>query len=88
MIPDCTPVPESHDRLDLETEYEWLDNVNDLETYDESAKITWSSQEFEIGISALLPLLRDQAHDAATIKHVMEKVKEVIQFLNPNHYYH
>ena len=60
--------------------------------YDESAKITWSyyhastrsTQEFDIGISALLPLLRDQAHDAATIKHVMDKVKEAIQFLNPS----
>ena len=69
MIPDCTPVPESHDRLDLETEYEWLDNVNDLETYDESAKIAWSSyhasknytHEFEIGISALLPLTQQQS---------------------------
>ena len=29
-------------------------------------------QRFDVGVSSLLSLLRDQAHDVATIKHVMD----------------
>ena len=90
--PHDTSIPVSFDILDLDIEYKWLDKVCEMEIYDESAKITWSShhalkcstQEFEIGTTALLPLLRDQAHDVATIKHVMDKVKDAVKFLNPN----
>ena len=30
-----------------------------------------------------MPILQEQAHSVATIKHVMDKVKEVTSFLNP-----
>ena len=39
--------------------------------------------QFEVGISATMPLLRDQAHDVATIKHTLDKIKDAISFLNP-----
>ena len=87
-----TSVPVALETLDLEKEFQWLEHVSSLDDFDASAKITWSShhasnssrQNLEIGISALLPLLRDQAHDIATIKHVMDRIKEAIEFLNPN----
>ena len=31
-----------------------------------------------------LPLLRDQAHSVATVKHVMDKIREIVAFLNPS----
>ena len=34
-------------------------------------------------LTALLPLLRDQAHSVATIKHVMDKISDTVAFLNP-----
>ena len=54
-------------------------------------KVTWAShyshlakdKHFEVGVSSLLPLLRDQAHDVATIKHALDKIKEAVIFLNP-----
>ena len=54
-------------------------------------QVTWSAhnavqireQGFAISMSALMPLLRDQAHDIPTIKHVMDKVKETTSFLYP-----
>ena len=60
----------------------WLNKVNI--TQDDSVKITWSShfslyskdKPFEVGISSLMPLLRDQAHGVATIKHFFKKIKE------------
>ena len=36
-----------------------------------------------ISISSLLPLFQEQAHSVATIKHAMDKIKEVISFLIP-----
>ena len=33
--------------------------------------------------TSLLPLIRDEAHSIATIKHVLEKIRETVQFLNP-----
>ena len=30
-----------------------------------------------------MPLLRDHAHDVATIKHSLDKIKEATSFLNP-----
>jgi hypothetical protein len=33
--------------------------------------------------SSLMPILQEQAHSVATIKHAMDKVKEVTSFLNP-----
>ena len=40
-------------------------------------------REFEVSISSLLPLLPDQAHPIATVKHAMDLVKETTAFLNP-----
>ena len=34
-------------------------------------------------IAPLLPLLRHQAHSVATIKHVMNNIRETVAFLNP-----
>lgn len=73
-------------------QYEWLEKVHLTESVDDSIHITWSSHfssrkqdcNFEVGLSALLPLLRDQAHDVATVKHAMDKIQEAITFLNPN----
>ena len=39
---------------------------------------------FEASIANLLPLLREQAHSVATVRHVMDKVKEMLAYLNPN----
>jgi len=36
-----------------------------------------------VSITSLLPLLRDQAHSAATLKHAMEKIRDTVAFLNP-----
>ena len=72
-------------------EYQWLEKVMVTEEIDDTMNLTWSahhasmkrSPEFEVSISALLPLLRDQAHSVATVKHVMEKVRDVVAYLNP-----
>lgn len=53
--------------------------------------ITWSahhatqkrSKPFEVRISALMPLMRDQAHSVATIKHALKKICDTVAFLNP-----
>ena len=58
---------------------------------DSPIQVTWSShfsmfskdKPFEVGISSLMPLLRDQAHDVATIKHSLEQIKSAVSFLNP-----
>ena len=57
---------------------------------DSDITITWSAHhaeekrglEFEVSISTLLPLLRDEAHYVATVRHSMNKVKEAIAYLN------
>ena len=59
--------------------------------FTDSVQVTWSAhnaaqireQCFAISMSALMPLLRDQAHEMPTIKHVMDKVKKTTSFLNP-----
>ena len=53
--------------------------------------VTWSahharkkrSPDFEVTIASLSPLLQDAAHTVATVRHVMEKIQEVVQYLNP-----
>ena len=37
---------------------------------------------FEVSITSLLPLLRDQAHSVATIRYVMNKIKDTVAYLN------
>ena len=41
------------------------------------------SQLFEVSITSLLPLLRDQAHSVATLKHATKKIQDTVAFLNP-----
>ena len=77
----------------LALEYQWLEKVRVTEEIDGAINLTWSahhapcnrSPEFEVSITSLLPLLRDQAHSVATIRHVMQKVQDAVAFLNPGH---
>jgi len=83
------PDPESV-MFHLKQEFEWLERVSAAKEVGDGG-ITWSAyhssqeraQPFESSIVCLLPLLRDEAHSAATIKHVMSKVKDTVNFLNP-----
>ena len=60
-------------------EYEWLENVT---VTGWPVEVNWSAhlalqkrgKPFEVSIASLLPLLRDQAHSVATVKHVMDKL--------------
>jgi len=69
-----TPELPSNVQSLLQNQLTWLNKVNI--TQDDSVKITWSShfsifskdKPFEVGISSLMPLLRDQAHNVATIR--------------------
>ncbi|KAJ8387355.1 hypothetical protein AAFF_G00157320 [Aldrovandia affinis] len=75
-------------RPQLAMEYEWLEKVT---VTDGPVDVTWSAHHasqkrgkpFEVSITSLLPLLRDQAHSVAAVKHVMDKIKEIVAFLNP-----
>ncbi|KAJ8386023.1 hypothetical protein AAFF_G00178440 [Aldrovandia affinis] len=75
-------------RPQLAMEYEWLEKVT---VTDGPVDVTWSAHHasqkrgkpFEVSITSLLPLLQDQAHSVATVKHVMDKIKEIVAFLNP-----
>ena len=75
-------------RPQLALEYEWLKKVT---VTDGPVDVTWSAHHasqkrglpFEVSITSLLPLLRDQAHSVATVKHVMDKIKDIVTFLNP-----
>ena len=84
------PVPGSI-KSHLKEEYTWLEKVSLTETVGDALSITWASHHasqkrskaFEVSITSLLPLLRDQAHSVATIKHAMEKIRDTVGFLNP-----
>ncbi|KAJ8364285.1 hypothetical protein SKAU_G00131160 [Synaphobranchus kaupii] len=86
-VPDVTDLP----RLQLVLEYEWLEKVRLTEEIDGAMNITWSahhasmkrSPAYEVSIASLLPLLRDQAHSVSTVRHVMNKIKDTVAFLNP-----
>ena len=68
-------------RPQLALEYEWLDKVLVTAEVDRVSNLTWSAHhgtqkrnpEFEVSITSLLSLLRDQAHSVATVKHVMQR---------------
>lgn len=72
-------------------EYCWLEEVFHTEDVSDAVTITWSahhatqkrSHPFEVSISAMMPLWRDQAHSVAMIKHAMAKVRDTVAFLNP-----
>lgn len=63
----------------------------ETENVEDAVCITWSahyaiqkrSKPFEVGISALMPLMRAQAHSVATSKHALEKICDTTAFLNP-----
>ncbi|KAK4304447.1 hypothetical protein Pmani_023602 [Petrolisthes manimaculis] len=78
--------------LDLEPEFEWLQKVHLSDMVStERVDISWAahhasmkrSPSFEVTITSLLPLLREQAHSVATICHCLDKIKEVVSHLNP-----
>ena len=79
-------------KLQLTNEFEWLEKVSITENIDSDISLNWSAHhvsmnrghEFEVCITALLPLLREQAHSVATVRHVMDKVKDTLIFLNPD----
>ena len=62
-----------------------------MEDIDNTVSITWSAHhasqkrgnDFQVAIASLLPLLRNEAHSVATIKHVMDKIKDTVTLLNP-----
>ena len=74
----------------LKMEFQWLEHVNVTEDIEGGLAVTWAIHhafkrrglEFRPSISALLPLLPEQAHSIATIKHTMNKIKEATQYLN------
>jgi hypothetical protein len=57
----------------------------------DSIQVTWSAynasqirdHQFDISIISLMPLLRDHAHELATVKHAMDKAQETTLYLNP-----
>lgn len=75
----------------LKHEYAWLEKVKLTYELNDSVNVTWSSYhasqnrhlDFEVSITSLMPLLRDEAHSVATVKHMMAKIKETVDFLNP-----
>ena len=84
------PAPQSI-QSQLKEEFAWLEEVSLTENVSDGVSITWSahhaarkrSKPFEVSISALMPLLRDQAHSVATMKHAMKKICNTVAFLNP-----
>lgn len=75
----------------LKDEYEWLYVVH-LTTEDlDKENLSWSSfhaskkrgPTVEVSLTSLLPLFQEAAHSVAMIKHSMDKVKEITDFLNP-----
>lgn len=77
-------------QLHLKDEYAWLEQMSLTEYVAVEVGVTWAAyhaqqkrgKPFEVRITLLLPLLRDQAQSLATIKHVMEKVRDTVNFLN------
>ena len=64
-------------KFHLEKEYTWLEMVHLTKEFTDSVQVTWSAhnaaqireQSFAISMSALMSLLRDQAHEMPTTKH-------------------
>ena len=73
---ELTEIPEPS-KFHLEKEYTWLEMVHLTKEFTDSVQVTWSAhnaaqireQSIAISMSALMPLLRDQAHEMLTIKH-------------------
>ena len=77
--------------LKLSDETEWLDKVSSMEQMDVNLSSSWPAHHaskgmcpaFKESICSLLPLLRETAHSVATIRHVMDRVKDTVAYLNP-----
>ncbi len=77
--------------MDLTKEYQWLRKVCSTEEVDSAVDVSWAahhasqnrSPPFSRSITSLLPLLRDQTHSVATVRHVMNPIKETVAFVNP-----
>ena len=75
----------------LSLEYQWLKKVCLSMDTEETVSLSWSahhaSQErqpqFEISLSAMMPLFPELAHSVAMIKHAMDLAKTTTTFLNP-----
>ena len=76
--------------LKLADEIKWLDNVSVTEQLDVNLSITWPAHyaskqrglAFDKSILSLLPLLRESAHPVATIRHVIDRVRDTVAYLN------
>ena len=87
----CQSQPQMCSGHNLHLNPQWLEKVSATEEIDGVVNLTWlahhassnRSPEFEVSITPLLPLLRDQAHSVTTIKHVMQKVQDAVAYLNP-----
>jgi len=75
-------------RPQLAMEYDWLEKVT---VPARPLEVTWSAHHasqkrgkpFEVKITSLLPLLRVQTYSVATVKHVLDKIKVILECLNP-----
>ena len=76
-------------KLQLTNEFEWLEKVSLTQNIESDISVNGSAHHasmdrglaFDVSIAAILPLLREQAHSVATVRHVM-KVKETLTYLN------
>ena len=76
--------------LKLADEIEWLDNVSVTEQLDVNLSITWPAHyaskqrdlAFDESILSRLPLLRESAQSVDTIRHVMNRVRDTVAYLN------
>lgn len=94
--PPCeTLVAEGHLVQAQEKEREWVEHAIQLmekETLDKGDILSWSayhasllsaSDEIQPALTQLLPLFHEKATTAAMVKHGMDVLRRVIQFLNP-----
>ena len=78
-------------KLQLTDEFKWLEKVSPTQTIESDTSLNWSAHHaslnrglaFEVG-SLPFSLLREQAHSVETARHVMDKIKETLAYLNPD----
>ena len=78
--------------LKLADKIERLDKVSATEQLGVNRTITWPAHHaskqrghaFDESITSLLPLLRESTHSVATIRHVMDRVKDTVAYLSPD----
>ena len=74
----------------IKMEFQWLEHLKVTEDVEGGFSVTWAIKHASKhrglnsrpSISALLPLLPEQAHSVATVKHAMNKIKEATHYLN------